>query len=74
LTHPSAPELLDWHPHIQRAPDPRQGELLRDASDDSPVPATPMPEWIARAEVVALNERRTWGLCRRLRWALSRRR
>jgi hypothetical protein len=23
----SAPDLLDWHPRIQREPDPRQGEL-----------------------------------------------
>jgi hypothetical protein len=24
----SAPELLDWHPRIQRKPDPRQGDLF----------------------------------------------
>ena len=70
----SAPELLDWHPRIQREPDPRQGELFQDASDGSSLPATSMPEWIAHAEVAALNERRTWGLRRRLRWALRRRR
>jgi hypothetical protein len=22
------PELLDWHPHVHRAPDPHQGELF----------------------------------------------
>lgn len=26
-TKPAAEDLLDWHPHIQREPDPRQGEL-----------------------------------------------
>jgi hypothetical protein len=24
---PSAEDLLDWHPHIQREPDPRQRRL-----------------------------------------------
>jgi hypothetical protein len=24
---PAASDLLDWHPRIRRAPDPRQGEL-----------------------------------------------
>ena len=27
LPPPDAADLLDWHPHIQREPDPRQGEL-----------------------------------------------
>ena len=57
--------------------DPRQGELFHDADGDS-LPATTMPEWIARAEAAGLDAqakaRRQWGLRRRLRWALGRRR
>jgi hypothetical protein len=70
----SAPDLLDWHPRIVREPDPRQGELRLDDADGDPLPAA-LPEWIARAAAAAeLDARQQWGLRRRLRWALGRRR
>ena len=72
-----AADLLIWHPRIERPADPRQGELFHDADGDS-LPATTMPEWIARAEAAGLDAqakaRRQWGLRRRLRWVLGRRR
>jgi hypothetical protein len=68
-------DLLIWQPHIERPADPRQGELFH--SSDDPPSAAVMPEWIARAEAAGrrraeLDARQTWGLRRRLRWALGR--
>lgn len=67
-------DLLAWQPCVRRKCDPRQGELF-DAGGDLPQPATTMPEWIARGistEPAELDARCTWGLRRRLRWALTR--
>jgi hypothetical protein len=71
-----AADLLIWHPRVERSADPRQGDLFHDA-DGGPPPAAVMPEWIARAEAdglrAELDDRRGWGLARRLHWALRRR-
>jgi hypothetical protein len=71
-------DLLSWHPRVERPGDLRQGELFHNASYGSsggPSPAAVMPEWIARAAAAAeLDARRQWGLRRRLRWALGRKR
>lgn len=73
----SASNPLAWRPGIRREPDPRQGELFHDAGD-LPLPATLMPESIMRAAAAdmraELDARREWGLRRRLRWALGRKR
>ena len=73
-------DLLAWLPRVRREPDPRQGDLFHDASGETsggPRPAPTLPEWIARGistESAELDARREWGLRRRLRWVLSRRR
>jgi hypothetical protein len=69
----SAVEPLAWRPRIRREPDPRQGELFP-AGDGLPQPAAVTPEWIVRAVADNMRARRTWGLRRRLRWVLGRRR
>ena len=49
-----AADLLDWHPRIERPADPRHAQLLfHYAGDATPLPATMMPEWIARAAAAA---------------------
>jgi hypothetical protein len=96
-----AVDLLDWHPHVHREPDLRQGELRLDAErceNESDLGTTdvrraarrrPMSPYGGMKLVAAirlllrtgrgpgvarLDARRTWGLRRRLRWALGRRR
>jgi hypothetical protein len=70
-------DLLSWQPRVRRKSDPRQGELFH-AGDGLPQPTAVMPEWIVRAAGnnmrAELDAPRTWGLRRRLRWALGRRR
>lgn len=56
-------DLLAWRPRIRREPDPREGELSHAGGD--------LREPAATAE---RDARRIWGLCRRLRWTLGRRR
>ena len=66
-----AADLLIWHPRVERAADPRQGELFNHA-DGGSLPAEVVPEWIARAGDAELAARQSWGLHRLMRWALGR--
>ena len=77
IGEPTDSGLMWWAPQHRREPDPRQGELFH-AVDGLPQPTAMMPEWIGRAAAsdlqAELNPRRTWGLRRRLRWALGSKR
>jgi hypothetical protein len=69
-------DLLIRRPRVQREPDARQLELFHDADGGKITQQKGFVAWWAEAAGLRaeLGARREWGLRRRLRWALGRRR